>query len=408
MIYKLRKKFIRICILSFIAVFVVLFISIFLVTTVQTNQSLDMLADIVSSNDGTFPEWNEFSNAPNPPPIPNGLNIESPFTTRFFTVRFDRNGNVLSVDVQAIASVSQDEAIVYAEKALEHPKERGWVGDFRYKRYDTAAGQAVVFINGLNTKQSNQQFMLAASLVFAASSIVIIILVILISRKAVKPVAESYEKQKQFITDANHELKTPLTLIRTNLDIMEAEIGANEWLTDIREEAKIMTGLVNRLVSLARMDEDNTKLSKEPFSLSEAVLDTVSAFTQHINTQHKELLTDIPDDINYHGNEAAIRQLISILMDNAVKYCDPGGVIRVTLRGGKYPTILVDNSYTVAGSMELDRLFDRFYRADKARTYGGGFGIGLSIAKAIAEKHHGGEIRAFSLGDDMIRFQVSL
>ena len=407
MIYKLRKKFIKICILSFIAVFVVLFISIFLVITVQTNQSLDMLADVVSSNDGTFPKWSEFSNGPNPPPMPNGLNMESPFTTRFFTVRFDRNGNVLSADIQSIASVSRDEAISYAEKVLENSKKRGWMGDFRYKRYDTAAGQAVVFINGLNTKQSNQQFMLAASLVFAASSIVIIILVILISRKAVKPAAESYEKQKQFITDANHELKTPLTLIRTNLDIMEAEIGANEWLMDIREEARIMTELVNRLVSLARMDEDSTKLSKELFSLSEVILDTVSAFAQHINNQQKKLLTDIPNDIDYYGNEAALRQLISILMDNAVKYCDPDGMIKVTLRGGKHPIILVDNSYTGVGSMELNRLFDRFYRADKARTYGGGFGIGLSIAKAIVEKHHG-EIRVFPLGNDMIRFQVNL
>ena len=168
-----------------------------------------------------------------------------------------------------------------------------------------------------------------------------------------------------------------------------------------------MTELVNRLVSLVRMDEDNVKLSKEPFSLSEAVLDTVSAFAQHIDHQQKRLLTDLPGDLVYYGNEAAIRQLISILMDNAVKYCDPGGVIGVTLRGGKHPTLLVDNSYAAVGGMELDRLFDRFYREDKARTYGGGFGIGLSIAKAIVEKHHGG-IRALRLGDDRIRFQVNL
>ena len=115
----------------------------------------------------------------------------------------------------------------------------------------------------------------------------------------------------------------------------------------------------------------------------------------------------IPDHISYHGNEAAMRQLISILLDNAVKYCDPDGMIRVTLRGGKHPVILVDNSYMAVGRMELDRLFDRFYRADKARTYGSGFGIGLSIAKAIVEKHHG-NIKASPLEDNMIRFQVSL
>jgi len=132
-------------------------------------------------------------------------------------------------------------------------------------------------------------------------------------------------------------------------------------LSDIREEAEIMTELVNRLVSLARMDEDGTKLTKEPFSLSEVVLDTVSAFAQHINSQRKRLLTDVPDHISYHGNEAAMRQLISILLDNAVKYCDPEGMIRVSLRGGKHPTILVDNSYMAIGSVELDRLCERFY-----------------------------------------------
>lgn len=407
MIYKLRRKFIRICILSFIAVFAVLFLSIFFVTTVQTNKSLDILADVVSSNNGTFPDWSEFSNYSNPPPMPDGINQESPFTTRFFTVRFDLSGNVLSADIQSIASVSRDEAIAYAEKALENAKERGWMGDFRYKRYDTAAGQAVVFINGLNTKQSNQQFMFAACIVFIASGVVIIFLVILISRKAVKPAAESYEKQKQFITNANHELKTPLTLIRTNLDIMETEIGANEWLTDIREESEIMTELVNRLVSLARMDEDGATLKKEPFSLSEAVLDTVSAFAPHIEAQQKKIWTDIPEHICYNGNEAAIRQLISILMDNAVQYCDDNGTISVSLNGGKHPILTVDNSYTAVGSIELHKLFDRFYRADKARTYGNGFGIGLSIANAILEKHHG-VIRAINMGNHTIRFQVNL
>lgn len=407
MIYKLRRKFIEICVLSFIAVFVVLFTAIFLVTTIQTNQSLDMLADIISANDGTFPELGEFRNNPNPPPIPDGLNMESPFTTRFFTVHFDRIGNVFSVDIQSIASVSQDEAIAYAEKILENSKERGWMGDFRYKRYDTETGQAVVFINGLNAKQSNRQFMLAACIVFIASSVVIIFLVFLISRKAVKPVAESYEKQKQFITNANHELKTPLTLIRTNLDIMETEMGTNEWLTDIREESETMTELVNRLVSLARMDEDSTKLIKEPFSLNEAVLDTVSAFIPHIEAQQKKLLMNIPEHVFYNGNEAAIRQLISILMDNAVKYCDDNGTISVTLNGGKHPVLIVENSYASIGNIELNKLFDRFYRADKARTYGSGFGIGLSIAKAILERHHG-EIRAINIGDHTIRFQVNM
>ncbi len=407
MIYRLRRKFIKICVLSFVAVFIILIASISMVTSLQTNKSLDTLADIVSENNGRFPNIGEFLTDRNQPMIPEGINHESPFTTRFFTVYFNESGQLLHSDIRSIASVSKKEAIDYAEKAVRGTKERGWADDFRYKVYDTVDGKAVVFINGIDAKEANQRFMLSVSLVFAASSIVIIFLVILISQYAVKPAAESYEKQKQFITDANHELKTPLTLIRTNLDIMESEIGPNEWLNDIREEAETMTGLVNRLVTLARMDEEETQMDKTLFNLSDAVMETASVFSSHIEKEQKILKLHIPEGIEYTGNEGAIRQLVSILMDNAVKYCDNRGTISVSLQNGRHPILFVDNSYQHVDTIALDRLFDRFYRADKARTYGSGFGIGLSVAKAIVQKHRG-EIRAQNIGNHTIRFQVSL
>ncbi len=407
MIYKLRQKFIKICIISFVTVFILLFFSIYVLTTFQTNRTLDMLADVLSENDGRFPEWNNFEGRPNRPMIPDGMNKETPFTTRFFTVRFDHNGDLISADIASIASVTRDEAIEHAEYAIGKSKERGWLANFRYKVYNTDSGQAVIFVNGLDAKQSNQRFMLAASMVFVISSFVIIVLIILISKRAVRPAAESYEKQKQFITDANHELKTPLTLIHTNIDIMEKEIGQNEWLDDIKEESKTLTELVNRLVTLARMDEEKSKLEKEIFSLSDAVLDTVSTFAPHIEKEHKKLLVNIPEGIQYNGNEGAIRQLVAILLDNAVKYCDDVGVIGIALYGEKRPTIIIDNSYSAVSNIPLDKLFDRFYRADKARTYGNGYGVGLSIAKGIVEKHHG-TIRAINPGGNVIRFQVNL
>ncbi len=407
MIYKLRQKFIKICIISFVTVFILLFFSIYVLTTFQTNRTLDMLADVLSENDGRFPEWNNFEGRPNRPMIPDGMNKETPFTTRFFTVRFDHNGDLISADIASIASVTRDEAIEHAEYAIGKSKERGWLANFRYKVYNTDSGQAVIFVNGLDAKQSNQRFMLAASMVFVISSFVIIVLIILISKRAVRPAAESYEKQKQFITDANHELKTPLTLIHTNIDIMEKEIGQNEWLDDIKEESRTLTELVNRLVTLARMDEEKSKLEKEIFSLSDAVLDTVSTFAPHIEKEHKKLLVNIPEGIQYNGNEGAIRQLVAILLDNAVKYCDDVGFIGIALYGEKRPTIIVDNSYSAVSNIPLDKLFDRFYRADKARTCGNGFGVGLSIAKGIVEKHHG-TVRAINLGGNIIRFQVNL
>ncbi len=407
MIYRLRKKFIGICILSFIAVFMVVFALIFLITTMQTNQSLDMHADIISQNDGKFPDFNEIRPSGNRPMPPEGFNRESPFTTRYFTVKFDKRTDTVFADTRQIASVSEDEAASYAIEALRVGNARGWCDDYRYKIYDTENGTSIVFVSGIAAKENNRNFMLGTLSVFALCSVIIIILIIFISKRAIKPVAESYEKQKQFITNANHELKTPLTLIRTNLDILESEVGENEWLSDIRDETMLMSELVNRLVSLARMDEDGTKLQMKEFSISDAVADTVSSFASSAQSSGKHLTVNIASPSSYVGDEAGIRQVVSILMDNALKYCDNGGEIKVTLIGDRHPILTVENSYAAVEKIELNRLFDRFYRADKARTYGTGFGIGLSMAKAIVEKHHG-SISVYNIENHKIGFKVKL
>ena len=408
MIYRLRRKFISICILSFIVVFLVVIVLIFATTSLQTNRMLDRNADMISQNNGQFPDFNQIMPGENRPmPPPDGFNRESPFTTRYFTVRFDANGQLFSVDIRQIASVTEPEAEQYAQKAIQNRRERGWADDYRYKVYETENGLAVVFVNGSDVKVNNQNFMLSTLSVFAVCSLVIIVLIIFISKKAVIPAAESDEKQKQFITNANHELKTPLTLIRTNLDILEAEAGKSEWLTDIRDETMLMSELVNRLVQLARMDEDGTALEMKEFSLSDAVADTVSVFAPSIERSGRALTVHINAAVSYAGDESAVRQVVSILMDNALKYCDKGGEITVLLTGGKHPVLRIENSYAAVGDVELARLFDRFYRADKARTYGTGFGIGLSMAKAIAEKHKG-NITAYNADNQKIGFKVKL
>lgn len=407
MIYRLRKKFIKICTLSFLGVFVVLFSSIYAITFCQTTLSLDELADIVSENNGSFPEFQTPAQPAASDLRPAERNPEAPFTTRFFTVQFDGEGNFLSTDVRSIASVTEEEAANLGKQALSERRERGWAGGYRYKVYTTEEGQAVVCVSASSFLDMNRNFLTAACLVFAGGSLVVLLLVILFSKRAVRPVAESYQRQKQFVTDANHELKTPLTLIRANLDILEGETGPNEWLSDIREETGLMSQLVGRLVTLARMDEESQPLEALPFDLAAAVWETASAFTKAAETAGKALSIKTPDSLSYKGDEAALRQLVSILLDNAVKYCDPGGFIQVELQGGRHPVLTVDNSCQAVGELPLSRLFDRFYRADPARTYGSGFGIGLSIAKGIVERHRG-EITAHKLNSAAIRFRVKL
>lgn len=187
MIYQLRKKFVKICMLSFVVVFLLLFASVFLITYLQTTASLNRLADVIEENAGKFPEFNEAD--PNyqevPPFGPDRLNRESPFTTRFFTVYFDTSGNMIGSDTGSIARVSGTEAEAYGEQVVQTGRERGWLEGFRYKQCKSETGRSVIFIDGISARSNNQRLLISTAAVFFASSIVALILIILISKRAV-------------------------------------------------------------------------------------------------------------------------------------------------------------------------------------------------------------------------------
>ncbi len=409
MIYRLRKKFILISATSILIVFTAIFSMMCLVSFLQLNRTMDLLTDAIASNDGEFPEFETAVRL-----LPSGglssyvdvITEETKFSTRFFTVWLDKEEQVNGVNVDAVFSISEEQAREYAVAAVEKKKERGWISVYRYKRFQTGEETAVVFVNGAMHRTMAGRFLLTSFLVLFGSGVIILGLFILLSKRAVKPVAESYEKQKQFITDANHELKTPLTLILSNLEIVEAEIGQNEWLDDIRIEGERMGMLVNQLVTLSRMDEEQSVLAMERFDLSNAVEDTVSEFQPLAEERDKTLTAEIEPSIIYRGEENLIRRLVSILLDNAVKYCDPGGQITLSVSKRRHPVLVVENTYRDVDQIALEKLFDRFYRADKARTFDGGFGVGLSIARGIARQHHG-DISVYKK-NGMIGFRVDL
>ncbi|MDY5482635.1 MAG: HAMP domain-containing sensor histidine kinase [Clostridium sp.] len=409
MIYRLRKKFILISATSILIVFTAIFSMMCLVSFLQLNRTMDLLTDAIASNDGEFPEFETAVRL-----LPSGglssyvdvITEETKFSTRFFTVWLDKEEQVNGVNVDAVFSISEEQAREYAVAAVEKKKERGWISVYRYKRFQTGEETAVVFVNGAMHRTMAGRFLLTSFLVLFGSGVIILGLFILLSKRAVKPVAESYEKQKQFITDANHELKTPLTLILSNLEIVEAEIGQNEWLDDIRIEGERMGMLVNQLVTLSRMDEEQSGLAMERFDLSGAVEDTVSEFQPLAEEREKTLTAEIEPSIIYRGEENLIRRLVSILLDNAVKYCDPGGQITLSVSKRRHPVLVVENTYRDVDQIALEKLFDRFYRADKARTFDGGFGVGLSIARGIARQHHG-DISVYKK-NGMIGFRVDL
>lgn len=409
MIYRLRKKFILISALSIESVLLVIFALILLFSSLSLNRTMDTLTDTIASGGGRFPDLAQ--KAEGAPPKegekPGLINRETQFSTRYFTVFYDGEGNYLESQTDAIRSVDAAGARSLADEAMAKKASRGWSGDFRYKKYAVKDGVAVTFVDGSMNRHQSNRYLLGTMAVLAVSGAVSLVFIIFFSRRAVRPVAESYEKQKQFVTDANHELKTPLTLILTDLDIAEAELGKNEWIDDMRAEGKNMAALVEQLVTLSRMDEEKHEIRKEPFSLSDCLADTVSEFAGAAAAKGKKLSAEIKEGVTVSGDEGALRRLAAILLDNAVKYCDADGEITVRLAAKHKVVLSVENTYAGVGKVPLERLFDRFYRADRARTAGSGFGIGLSIARATA-RAHGGELTAYKKDETHIGFLLTL
>lgn len=390
MIGSLRRKFISISMISIFIVFSCIFISLMVFTKIQTNRSVDMLVDTISSNDGVFPKFDPSKQRmPVQMPYSDVITEETQFSTRFFSVWLDDEKQIVNTNMDSVSTITEQDVEDYTDKVLKRGKERGWIGDYRYRIMDTENGTTVVFVNGNTYNNTSNRLLFTALLVLLGSASLILILTVVVSKRAVRPVAESYEKQRQFITDANHELKTPLTLILSNLDIVESELGKNEWLDDIRSEGERMGLLINQLVTLSRMDESTDSVMREEFNLSSAVADTVSEFESLAEERGHTLTSSISPSVYYYGDESLIRRLTAILLDNAIKYCDAGGNIQLSLTCRRHQVLTVENTYQDVDKLELNRLFDRFYRADKARTFSGSFGIGLSIAQSIVKSHKG-------------------
>ena len=412
MIYRLQRRFILISTASVLLVVLLVFGVILALNISSMNRNMDSLADRVSEGGGRFPGEGIDGFKPNkkPPREEEGFDFitpETPFSTRYFTVIFDKNGEISKTFTESIYAIDEETAIEYAISAEKSGNTRGWISNYRYKVFSTSGGKGVVFVDGSMNRTMLMQTTTIAGVVLLGCAALVLILIFIFSKRAVKPIAESYEKQKQFITDANHELKTPLTLILANVEIAEGELGKNEWLDDIRSEGNRMTELVNQLVALSRMDEAGNKMNMTEVSLGELVIDAVSEFEGLAKDAGKTLSNNVDKSIIYYGDEMLLHRLVGIILDNAVKYCDDGGEITVRLEKRRRIVFTVENTYAAVDELELNSLFDRFYRADKARQFKGGYGIGLSMAKAIVENHRG-EITAYKKDATHIGFKVVL
>lgn len=413
MIRRLRRKFVLLCMGVVVAVMVAVVALMNGLFVARANATLDGMLAFLTDNGGDFPVVDD-EEAPRIPRGPRqmdwgGVSMDSPeapFITRHFSVLLDAGGEALSVNTESIAAVSSEEAVLYARRALDKAGS-GYLDVYRYRVSETDDGTLVVFLDASTQLSTARQFFIISSSVAAGVCLAVLLLALLFSGRAVRPIAQSVEKQRQFITDAGHELKTPLTIISANCEVLEMEMAGNEWLTGIEKQVARLRKLVNDLVTLSRLDEGRPTGEEARFSLSDAVCDTALAFSAAAERAGKRLRADAEPGVFINGDEAALRQLTAILVDNAVKYADAGGEIRVGLRGGRHPVLTVENDCRNVSELPLDRLFDRFYRFDPARTGDGSHGLGLSIARSIAEAHRA-SLRAEKLAAGRLRMRLRL
>lgn len=400
---KLRKKFIyfSVGIIAIVLLSIMAFVNV--TNFYNLKRSSDELLKTLVENNGVMPSFKLNDNSKEEKTV-----YLKNFSNRFFTVKTDNKKNVITVNTDDVFFTSASEAVEYAKDVLSSGKSRGYYGGFKYVVENTENGKLIAFVDvvkDFDVFYSN-----------LGNSIVISFFVLgfvtffsfVLSKKAVAPMVQAYEKQNAFITDASHELKTPLAIINTSADVLEMESGESKWTGNIHKQVNRLNGLIGNLISLTKLEESDD-LDRLEFSLSDTLDDCVMDVKDYALSLDKNIVTDIEKDISFKGDEKLIRQVIGILLDNAIKYAREKSDINVKLtKQNKKIVFTVENEADNLEIKNYNILFERFYRADSSRnSKTGGYGIGLSIAQSIVLKHKG-KISADSFDGERIVFTVKL
>lgn len=324
-----------------------------------------------------------------------GMTAESPFDTRYFTVTIDA-GQVADVNTARIAAVGAKRAASIAARLHAKGWTSGFSGNYRYTTDVQDDEITYVFVDCSRELASFHSFLSASVAISCIGWLAVLAIVTVASGAVIRPMVESYSKQKRFITDASHEIKTPLAVIDAANEVQEIESGESEWTQSIHEQVARLTALTERLVFLARMDEGSAGFTMTSIDLSEAVDKAAAPFESVAVSRGKRLSMSVATGVRAHADAAAVTQVVELLLDNATRYASEGSVIELSLRavsrgaGKGSAELVVSNAVDELPEGDLDRLFDRFYRADVSRSSKtGGSGVGLSVVRAIAEAHGG-------------------
>lgn len=410
MIKKLKKRIIILATVSMAVLMTALVSFMNIINYSAVIRDTDSVLDVISQPD--MPFFNDKKPTDKPDMvikdfIPRDMSPEVPYESRFFSATVNADGEIVETDFKRIVSVDEEQVEEYISKAVSRNSERGFVEHFRFLKTEDGENQKIVFLDCGRKFDTFFTFMWISIAAGILGCLIVLLVFLMAAGRIIKPIAESYEKQKRFITDASHEIKTPLTIINANADLLELDYGENESLVEITNQTKRLTNLTKELVYLSKMEESGESIPKIDFPVSDLISETAQQFKAIATSQNKNYTVDVQPSITMNGSPDEIRKLTSILLDNAMKYSDENGYVRLKLSTQKKMLILtVENS--VANKIEkenIENVFDRFFRMDDSRnSQTGGHGIGLSVAKVIVESADG---KIGVSTDDGFNFRIS-
>lgn len=385
MIRNLQTKFILIAMLSIILVTGSIFGVIIFKDYIRTNRQIDGILNLIIENDGRFPEYR-----PRNDELADVITKETQFSTRYFIIKMDENGEIKETNMQHIASVNQEEALKILDEVIQKEKNIGYYDNYKYKITATDYGSLIVFLDCTLQLENIKSIIEQSILIIGIGLVIVFICVSILSKKALTPIIENMEKQKQFITNAGHELKTPVAVIMANVDVMEMTSKENiEWIKSIKNQANRLDMLIKSLLSLANIEEKGVKTNYTEFSITDVIRNEIQEF--RAIAKDKKIIFDSSKDVLMYADINSIKQLVTILLDNALKYTQEDGKIEIKVeKQSKSTKIQFINTCENVENIITKKMFDRFYRGDKSRSKSKeGYGIGLSIAKSIVESHKG-------------------
>ena len=385
---RIKKRFIAIAMLAiFLAMLFIggtIWLSSLFVSYRAIRSGLDALIDTdLDAGDVSFAEYY----------------IDDPQLTEIFSVNVREKADywLVKIDGDSVnidgryAEGTEVEIIYLCEEIMNGEEGYGHQGRIWYKYVDEPDGKTIAFIDGTTEVYALRRLFLIAMIVCVAGLAVTYILVVHFSELVVASEVENFEKQKDFITNASHELKTPLSVIRANTEMSQMLNGEDEWSESTLKQIDHMNGLIANLVMISKAQELEDKTEMAPIDVSEVVETSVKSFESVALKSKITLEKNITPNVVFTADSSKIMQLTTILLDNAIKYCDENGTVRVELLAfRKGMKLTVSNSYKDGGNVDYNKFFERFYREDKSHNIDkGGYGIGLSIAENICRQYNG-------------------